>query len=112
MQVGTIDEIADADRGADAIIGKALQMVYEILAGVVFLGHRPVDIVLKADVAVKIDLRRHHCLASEIDASGSGGDLQLAFAAHTCESAILNQESGILNHAAIARDEPCALENG
>ena len=75
VEIRTIDQVADADGCADSEVRETLQMIDEILAGEILLRHRPVPVVLVADMAVKIDLRRHDGLAREIDAHRSGRDL-------------------------------------
>ena len=68
VQVRPVHQVADADDGAEPVVGEALQMVDEILAREVLLGHRPVHIVLVSDVAVEIDLGGHDGLARQVDA--------------------------------------------
>jgi hypothetical protein len=63
MHVGAIDEVADPDRGADAVEGEALHVIDQVLAGKGLLGHRPRRDVLESEMAVHIDHRRHHGLA-------------------------------------------------
>src|SRR5690242_15212653 len=66
-KVGSIDEIADADRRAESVIGKNLEMRGEIRLREILLGHRPVGHVLEAEVAVRVDFARHYRFPGQID---------------------------------------------
>ena len=81
LHVGAVDQIADADGGADAVIGEPLHVIDQVLAGERLLRHRPFGNVLESEVAVQVDHRRHHGLAGEIDARGAGRNRHFAAAA-------------------------------
>ena len=71
------------------------------------------DIMLEADMAVEIDLARHHGFAGQVDVHGSGGDLQFAALAYLSELAVLNDEGGVFDgRDVVAGDEPRAFEYG
>ena len=111
VQIRPVDEVADADDRTEPVVGETLQMVDEILAREVLLGHRAVHIVLVSDVAVEIDLGRHDRLARQGDARRAGRDLQIALAADPCEPVVLDDECGVLDRgAAIAGDQPGSFE--
>jgi len=60
-------------------------------------------------MAVRIDDRRHHGLAGEIDARRAGGRRNLASSSNRRDAAVLDDESRILDRgAAVAGDEPCS----
>ena len=67
-------------------------MVDEILAREVFLCHRSIPIVLISEVAVKIDFRRHDCLAGQVDAGGAGRKRNLPASADLLELRVLDKE--------------------
>src|SRR5438093_4554764 len=107
-----MEQVANADHGAESVVGETLQMVDEILAREVLLCHCPIDVVLISDVAVQIDLRRHHGLAGQIDTHRPGWRLHLASPADSRELTILDDERGVLDgHAAVTRNEPRSLAN-
>lgn len=113
MQVGAILQVADADHRAESVPGEALEMIDQVLARVIFLRHRAVDIVLEADMAVEIDLAGHDGFASQVDVCRAGGDLQFAALAYLSELAVLDDEGGVFDGwAVVARDEPCAFKYG
>ena len=61
---------------------------------------------------VRVDERRHHRLAGEIDAPRPAGGVERALRADLCEAAVLDDERGVLDRrAAIAGDDPRALED-
>ena len=60
---------------------------------------------------VGIDDRRHHGLAGKINARRAGRNHHLAVAADHREAAVLDNEGGILDGAAIAHDEAGAFEH-
>ena len=66
-------------------IGKPLQMIDQVLAGEALLGHHPFGEILKTEMAMHIDQRRHHRLAGEIDARGAGRQRHLALTADAGE---------------------------
>ena len=110
-EVRTLDQIGNADDGADPVVRETLQMVDEVLARVVLLGHRPVGDMLEPDVAVEVDFCRHDCLAGQIHSGGSGWHLKLAPATNPRELSILDDERGALDgRAAVAGNEPRAFE--
>ena len=87
-------------------------MIDQVLARVGRLGHRAFDDILKSDVAVEIDHRRHDRLACEIDMD-AGWYLDLAAAADGYEPIVCDDEYGILDGgAAVSRDEPRSVERG
>ena len=73
LHVGTIDKIADADHRTDSVVGEPLQVVDEVLAREHLLRHPAVGEILKAEMAVEIDERRHDGLAGKIDARAARG---------------------------------------
>jgi hypothetical protein len=75
VQVGAVEQVADADRRADSVVGEALQMVGEILDRVELLGHGPFRDVLESVVAVEINQRRHDGLARQINMRRASGNL-------------------------------------
>src|SRR5215471_14933424 len=99
MEVRTVDQIADTNDPAESVVGETLEMIDEILAGKVFLGHRAVPVVLESDVAVKINLRGHHGFAGQVDMSCAGRNLDLAFAADSSEETVFNDECGVLDRS-------------
>ena len=66
-----VDEVADADDGADAVIGQPLQMIDQVLACEGLLRHRAGRDVLVAEMAMEVGHCRHHGLAGEVDASSA-----------------------------------------
>ena len=61
---------------------------------------------------VRVDQRRHHRLAGEIDAARAGGRRRRTLRARPGEAAVLDDERGVLDRrAAIAGDQPRALED-
>ena len=106
MQVRSIDQIADADRGAEPVISEPLKMIDEVLAREVFLCHRAVPIVLVTKVTVEIDLCRHHRLAGQIHMLRICGNLHFSATPYACELAAVDNESRILDGSAITCDEP------
>ena len=58
-QIGTVDKIGYPNHAADAVIRHAFEVIDEILTREVLLRHRPIEIVLIADMTVDIDLRRY-----------------------------------------------------
>jgi hypothetical protein len=113
MEIRPIDQVANADGGADSVVGQTLQMIDEIVASEILFRHRPIPVVLVPDVAMKIDLRRHDGLARQIDVRRAGRNLQLAPAADAREPAVLHDERGVLDRCVpVAGDEPRALEHG
>ena len=68
--------------------------------------HIPLGVQMK----VSVDDRRHDGLAAKVHASGSVGYLHGALRAHLREEAIVHDEDGVVDHGAVAHDEPCALE--
>ena len=121
VQIGTIHQIADADHRAEAVVGQALQMVDQILAREILLRHRAVPIVLIADVAVEVDLGRHHGLAGQVDARCAGRKLQSArdgrravncvFSTRNAEFSIGALPSPVIRRAPSNRVALCALAN-
>ena len=112
MHVGAVDEIADPDRGADAVEREALEMIDQVGAGEGLLRHRPGGNILEAEMAVHVDQRRHHRLAGEVDACRAGRRLHLAAPADRGEAVVLDDEGRVLDRrAAVAGDEPRALEH-
>ena len=64
-------------------------------------------------MAVRIDDRRHHGLAGEIDARRAGGRRHLAPSSDRRDAGVLDDECRILDgSAAVACDEASALEQG
>jgi hypothetical protein len=113
VEIRTIDEITDANSRADAVVGETLQVIDEILSSEILLRHRPVPVVLVADVAVKVDLRRHDGLACQIDVRGSCGNLQLASPAYASELAALDDECGVFDGCAtVTSNETRTFEHG
>jgi hypothetical protein len=81
-------------------------MIDQVLAREVLLGHRAVPVVLVADVAVEIDLGRHHELGGQVDVRGAGRHLELSLAPHPREAIVLDEERRPLDRrAAVAGDE-------
>src|SRR2546427_5016196 len=113
MQIGTVLEVANADGGAHAVVREALQMVDQILARVEGLGHRPFRHVLKSEMAVEIDQRRHDRFAGEVNVCSSGRDSQSASAAHLRELVAADDEGGVLDwRAAVSRDQARTFKDG
>ena len=67
FHVAAVDKVADADGGADTVIGEPLHMIDQVLAREGFLRHRPIGDVLETKVTVQVDHGGHHGLAGEID---------------------------------------------
>ena len=112
-QIRSIDQVADANRGADAVVGQALEVIDQVLTGEVLLRHRAVPIVLVADVTVQVDFRRHHELAGQIDMRGARRHLDLSLPSHPAERVVLNQERGVLDRCtAVAGDEQRTFVDG
>ena len=105
MQIGSIDQVADADGRAEPVIREPLKMIDEILAREILLRHRAVPIVLIAKVTVEIDLRRHHRLTGQIHVLRIARNLDFAAASDTREPAAVDNESRILDGGAITRNE-------
>ena len=113
VQIRTVHQIADADRGADPVIRQALEVVDQVLAGEVLLGHRAVPIVLVADVAVQVDLRRHDGLAGQVDVRGAGRHLNLATPADPRELCRSRRETpSSRSGGAVAGNQPRAFVHG
>ena len=74
VQVGAVEKIADANRGADADIGQALEMVDKVFAGEIFLGHGAFDDVLETVMAVQVGHGGHHGFAGKVDVRGASGN--------------------------------------
>src|SRR5215831_4290726 len=113
MEIRTVDEIADADNGAETVIRETLQMVDEVFASEVLFCHRAIPVMLVADVAVEIDLRGHNGLACQIDVCGARRHRNLTAPAHLRETVVFNEESGVLDRrAAVASDQSRAFIDG
>ena len=67
VHVGTVLEVAYANRRADSVVSEPLEMIDQILTRVESLGHRPFHHVLESDVAMQINQRRHDSFAREVD---------------------------------------------
>src|SRR5207302_8000412 len=78
VHVGTVLEVAYADRRADSVVSEPLEMIDQILTSVESLGHRPFHHVLESNVAVQINQRRHDSFVREVDVYDSRRDAQLA----------------------------------
>src|SRR5262249_7401650 len=85
VQVRAVHEIADAYDRAESVVGETLQVVDQVVASKVFLGHCAVHIVLISDEAVQVDLRRHDGLPAQIDMNGARGNLDFTPATHAHE---------------------------
>ena len=86
-------------------------MIDEILPREVLLRHRPVSVVLIADVSVEIDLCRHDSLAGQVHARRPGRDLELSPTADARELRVFDDECGVFDGGgAVARDEPRSFE--
>jgi hypothetical protein len=110
VKIRAVDEIADADGGAEAVIRKDLEVRGKVLAREIFLGHRPVGHVLESEVPVRVDLARHHRLAGEIDVHGTGRYVDRALAPDGGEAVVYHDEDGVLERCpSVARDEACAF---
>src|SRR5215510_13752159 len=57
VQIGAVHEVGDPHDATDTVVRHPFEVIDEILARVVFLGHRPIEIVLEADMAVDLHLR-------------------------------------------------------
>src|SRR5262249_11692681 len=96
----------------DAVIRHALEMVDEIFAGEIFLGHRAIPIVLVSDMPMQIDLPGNDGLARQVHALGACGNRHFASPAHARENVPLNHECGIFNwSAAVSSDETRTFED-
>src|SRR5262249_27087471 len=110
VEIRTVNEITDANDGAESVIREPLQVVDEVFAREVLLRHRAVPVMLIPDVAVEVDLSGHHGLARQIDVCGAGRHRYLTAPADLRESVVLNEEGGVLDRgAAIARDQSRAF---
>ena len=107
-----LDEIGNADDGAEPEVRVTLQMVDEVLARVVLLRRRARHNVLVTQVTVHIHFRRHDGLARQIHARRAGWNLHLTPPTHAGEPTVLNDECGVLDRrAAVARNEPRPFEH-
>ncbi len=103
---------AGADRGRDAVIGVALQVIDVVLPGKVRLRQLSGDCIEETGMAVRINYRRHHGLAGQIDMCGAGRGRHLPFSTDRCDAAVLDDQSRVFDRgAAVARDEPFPLKN-
>src|SRR5258708_4632094 len=101
---------AGADGRRDAVIGVSLQVVDVVLADEVRLRQLAGDGIEESGMAVRIDDRRHHGLAGEIDARRACRCRHLASSSDRRDAAVPDDESRILDGgAAVAGDEPCPL---
>jgi hypothetical protein len=82
-----------------------------VLAGEIRLRHLSGDGIDEAGMAMRVDDRRHDGLAGEIDARRAGRKRHLAVSTDCREAAVLDDEGGILDGAAVANDESRAFEH-
>ncbi len=61
---------------------------------------------------MRIDDRRHDGFAGQVDARRAGGNRDLAVSADRREAAVLDDEGGILDGAAVTHDEARTFERG
>ncbi|PYS35325.1 MAG: hypothetical protein DMG14_27225 [Acidobacteria bacterium] len=88
-------------------------MIDEVLVCEVFLCHRAVELVLVSDVAVQIDLCRHHRLARQVDALCARRYGDFAAPAHTREQVAFGDERGVLDRrTAVTGNEAGAFKDG
>ncbi len=103
---------AGADGRRDAVVGVALQVIDVVLAGKVRLRQLSRDSVEEPGVAVRIDDRRHHGLAGQIDARRARRHRHLASLADRRDAAVLNDESNVFDRrAAVTDDQPRPFEH-
>ena len=100
---------ARAHHRDDAVVEISVQMIDEVLARVVRRGERRAFQI--ADMSVQQDDPGHQCFAGQIDPHGAARELDLAPPADSRDGVVLDEHGGVVDwRAAIASDQPCALE--
>src|SRR5688572_10184817 len=111
-QVGPVDKIGYPNHTPDAVVRHSFEMVDEILTREVLLRHRPIEIMLIADMTVNIDLRRYDGLSRKIHAHCVCGNLNLAAPACPGELRAFHDEGGVFKHRSVADNQSRPLEDG
>jgi len=89
-----------------------LQVIDEIFAGELLLGHRSIEVVLISDVAVEIDLAWDNRLTRKTDSLSSRRYRYLAVPSYSRKASSVDDECRILDRrAAVAGDQPRAFEH-
>ena len=83
---------AGAQHRGNTVISVALDMIDVVLAREVGFRHFAADGVEEAGMAVRVDDRRHHGLAGQINACGAGRDRQLPLPANRREAVVFDDE--------------------
>src|SRR6516225_2346896 len=85
-------------------------MIGQVLRRVVFLGHRPVPIMLESEMAMEINFCGHHGLACQIDPRRSRRNPERAAPPHLRKMIALDYERRILDDATVAGNQPCPFK--
>ena len=94
-----LEVAAGGDDRADAVVGVAVQMVDEVLAGEV--AGAPARVPLPAEMRVGVDERRHHRAPGQVDDCRLRRRRHLGGAADPHDQIVADQERGLLDDAAV-----------
>ncbi len=102
---------AHAQRGRNAVVRVALQVIDHALARVTLFGGDVGFLIRPTEMVMGIDERGDDRLAGQIDTRGTGGQWNLALPADSGECGSFDEKRGaVYRSAAITRDEPRSFE--
>ena len=99
---------AGGDDCPDAVVGVAVQVVDEVLAGEVL--RAPARVALPAEMRVRVDERRHHGMAGQVDDGRLRRRLHLAGVPDPHDAIAADQERGVFDDASVSDDHASAGE--
>ena len=108
LEGGLLQVAAGGDDGADAVVGVAVQMVDEVLAGEV--PGAPARVLLPAEMGMGVDERRHHRAPGQVDDRRLGRRRHLAGVPDPHDQTVADDERGLLDDAAVTNDHAGARE--